>query len=498
FLVLENLESIVWTSLPAHASLALMDRALAAAEGAPVASELRCSLLLRRARTIHLMGRPGAREAAELALSLAVGVGDARLEGEALARLGSVDGTEGDARGGSERLRKAVAILTKHDPRLAANAQRALGIALRTLGEVEEARMAHEEALAIRARLGDERGVPIDLACLAAVQFQQGQVEQARLLLNDSIARSAVFGDRYACAYALGVLGLVLAELGQLEEGTARMEEALRELEKLGERRLYAMFIGYSALLRQLSGALPEAQERYERSLAALSEQGDRLSEGLFAGAASTLAWTRDDPERAEAFYAVAVQRLTAWSSSSNARLGPALVLYLGHRDLWLHRTSLAGGDERGARSHLEAARARLTDTAASIDDNDDLRLAYRLLQHAVEGELPPRPQAGDVELEAEALWFRVGGRPRVDLRRRRALRLVLRALVEERSRAPGVPVPMLRLLEVGWPGEKMLLHAGLSRLYVTVRSLRELGLRSALLRQDDGYLLDPGVRLVG
>ncbi|HSO37755.1 MAG TPA: AAA family ATPase, partial [Labilithrix sp.] len=186
FLVLENLESIVWTSLPAHASLALMDRALAAAEGAPVARELRCSLLLRRARTIHLMGRPGAREAAELALSLAVGVGDARLEGEALARLGSVDGTEGDARGASERLRKAIAILTKRDPRLAANAQRALGIALRTLGEVEEARMAHEEALAIRARLGDERGVPIDLACLAAVQFQQGQVEQARLLLNDS------------------------------------------------------------------------------------------------------------------------------------------------------------------------------------------------------------------------------------------------------------------------------------------------------------------------
>lgn len=496
FRVLVNLESVIWTCLPAHASLAILDRALGCESASGVSNALRCEVLLRRARTIHLMGRPGGRESATEALALARQEGNARLEGEALARLGALDVSEGEARTGTDRLHEAVALLTKHDLRLAANAQRALGIALRTIGEVEEARMAHEEALAIRARLGDERGVGIDLACLAALHFQQGQLDQARVLLEDSIARSARFDDRYACAYAVGVLGWVLAELGQLDAAAARLEEALGELEKLGERRLHAMFVGYSAVVRQLTGALPAADERYARSLAALREQGDRLNEGLIAGAAATLAWTRDEPARAESLYGVARDLLTELSSSSNARLGTALALHLGHRDLCLHRASLAGGDERGAKLHLEAARGRLRDAGSLVDDHDDLRLAYRLLQNALEGELPSRPGAGDVELDPEALWFRVGSRPRVDLRRRRALRLVLRALVDERARAPGVPVPMARLLEIGWPGEKMLLQAGLSRLYVTVRSLRELGLRTALLRQDDGYLLDPGVRL--
>ncbi|CAN5924163.1 hypothetical protein BH11MYX4_BH11MYX4_63350 [soil metagenome] len=357
--------------------------------------------------------------------------------------------------------------------------------------------MAHEEALAIRARLGDERAVGIDLACLAALHFQQGQLDQAQALLEDSIARSARFGDRYACAYAVGVLGWVLAELGELEAAATRLEEALRELETQGERRLHAMFLGYSAVVRQLSGALPAADERYVLSLTALREQGDRLNEALIAGAASTLAWTRDQPLQAEARYAVASSLLTEQSSSSDAPLRIALSLHLGHRDLWLHRTSLAAGDERASKEHLEAARGRLRDAVSRVDDHDDLRLAYHLLQYAVEGELPSRPEAGEVELDPEALWFRVGSGPRVDLRRRRAPRLVLRALAEERVRSPGVPVSMLRLLEIGWPGEKMLLQARLSRLYVTVRSLRELGLRSALLRQDDGYLLDPAVRMI-
>jgi predicted ATPase len=497
FVVLANLESVIWTCLPAHASLTLLDRALSFANAPGVSTTLHCELLLRRARVIQVMGRAGARECAADAISLALQAGDKRLQGEALARLGAIDVSEGDPRRGSARLQEAVEILTTHDLRLAANAQRALGIALRTIGEVEGARVAHEEALAIRARIGDERGVGIDLACLAALHFQQGQLDQARALLEDSIARSARFDDRYACAYAVGVLGGVLAEIGQLEEASSCLDEALADFDKLGERRLHAFFLGYSAISHQLAGALSEAHDRYQRSLAALREQGDALNEALMAGAASTLAWTRDDPERAESLYGVARHRLTKLSAPSTARLGTALALHLGHRDLWLQRASLASGDERAARSHLDAARRRLRDAAALVDGHDDLRVAYRLLQNAVDGGVPASPEAGDVEFEPEALWFRVGSGPRVDLRRRRALRLVLRALVEERSTAPGTPVPMQRLLEIGWPGERMLLQAGLSRLYVTIRSLRELGLRTALLRQDDGYLLDPAVRLI-
>jgi|GEM_PF-942986 len=496
FRVLVHLESVMGASLPAHALLALVDRALASELAAGVPSALRCEVLLRRARTLQLMGRHGASESAAEALALARSDGNARLEGSALARLGSIDMTGGEVRRGSERLRSAVALLVEHDPRRAADALTTLGTSLRTLGDVEEARMAHEEALGIRARLGDERGAALDLACLAALHYQQGQLEQARRLLEDAIVRSTRMDDRYARAYAVGVFASVLAELGKLDEARERYDEAIEQLDKLGDRRLYAGFMGYSAVVCQLAGALPEASERYQVALGILRDQGDRLHEGLFAGAAATLAWTRDQAEEAEALFVVARDRLTELSGAVSARLPTVLTLHLGHRDLWLQRNALRGGDDRAARQHLDAARARLARAGLVVDDHDDLRMAHRLLQKAALGELPARESVADIDVGPGAVWFKVGWGPRVDLRRRRAPRLVFAALVAERTRAPGVPISMSRLIEIGWPGEKIRTQAGLSRLYVTIRSLRELGLRSTLLRQDDGYLLDPTTML--
>lgn len=493
--VLVHLEGLMWTTLAADSSLALVDGALAAARVAEVEEELSCELLLRRSRLLEFMGRADASEPAEEALRLAQASGSTRLEASARARLAGIDISHGDARRGSERLKEALPVLEACDPRLAANASSRLGTALRTMGRVDEARAAHEHALELRARVGDERGRAVDLACVAALHFQEGRLERAREIILDALECAARFPDRYTCAYAAGVLGSVLAELGQLDEAGERFAEALAELDKLGERRLRPVFMGYAALAKQLAGSLDEARDLYRGALEVLGEQKDRLHEGLIAGAASTLAWALDDPTEAEALFARASERITELSESVNSRLATALSLHLGHKDLYLHRRALSAGDDRATRAHLDAARRRLTDAATLVDDHDDLRAAYRLLQNAIEGHLPHRSAAGvELEIDVDAAWFRVGTRPRVDLRRRRALRLVLRELSEERARAPGVAIPMDRLIATGWPGEKMLQHAALSRLYVTIRSLRELGLRAALLQQDDGYLLDPAI----
>jgi hypothetical protein len=52
-------------------------------------------------------------------------------------------------------------------------------------------------------------------------------------------------------------------------------------------------------------------------------------------------------------------------------------------------------------------------------------------------------------------------------------------------------------LVKATWPGERILPQAALSRVYVTVLMLRNLGLRTILVQRDGGYLLDPNVRLV-
>lgn len=499
FTLLVDLESVIWTSIPAETSLGLVDRAFARLRetGEPVPSSLRCELLLRRARTLQLMGSEGARESAVEALELARATEDRRLEGEALARLGNIEIAESNARLGSELLRDAIEILGPLDRRLTGNALRARGVALRTLGELEDARIAHEEALAIRAQLGDERAAGLDLASLAALHLQQGQLDRARALAEQAAERCGRIDDRYSRAYAVAIVGWAASELGDLETGVARIEEALESLRSIGERRMYAMLLGFSGVLRQLQGRRDEARVRYADALELLRDQSDRLYEGFTAGAAASLAWAEDDEARARAMFSIAEERLTQLAASNNARLTAAIELAAGHEDLWRARRSLAGGDERGSKAHIAAARARLRATESAVRDNDDLRVAHRLLQHAIDGQLPAPTASGAVEIDREAFFVAVAGAPRVDLRRRRALRLVLSELVRERESAPGRPVAMSRLVETGWPGEKILVQAGLTRLYVTIRSLRELGLRTVLLRQDDGYLLDPSVRIV-
>lgn len=91
--------------------------------------------------------------------------------------------------------------------------------------------------------------------------------------------------------------------------------------------------------------------------------------------------------------------------------------------------------------------------------------------------------------------WFVVRG-ARVELGARAAPRRILAVLVEQRLRAPGVGLPQEAVFAAGWPGQKADFEAARARVYTAIRTLRRLGLEDVLLRQDDGYLLDPRLRL--
>ena len=92
--------------------------------------------------------------------------------------------------------------------------------------------------------------------------------------------------------------------------------------------------------------------------------------------------------------------------------------------------------------------------------------------------------------------WFRVPNGEPQDLNRRKALRLILLHLTEERRRTPGQCVSVGALQQAGWPGEKIRADAGANRVYVSLNKLRNMGLEGILVRSDAGYLLDPSVRV--
>lgn len=77
-----------------------------------------------------------------------------------------------------------------------------------------------------------------------------------------------------------------------------------------------------------------------------------------------------------------------------------------------------------------------------------------------------------------------------ISLARRGSARRILAALVCQHRRASGDALSVVELFEAGWPGERAHPEAAAARVYSTIRTLRNLGLRPWILGRDDGYLL--------
>ncbi len=98
--------------------------------------------------------------------------------------------------------------------------------------------------------------------------------------------------------------------------------------------------------------------------------------------------------------------------------------------------------------------------------------------------------------LDAELAWIDPPGGKRVSLHRRPVLQRLLRALLAARQSAPGAGVSTAELITEVWPGDRSVFGAQTNRLWVALSTLRKLGLESLLLRDADGYFLDPTVEL--
>jgi hypothetical protein len=202
--------------------------------------------------------------------------------------------------------------------------------------------------------------------------------------------------------------------------------------------------------------------------------------------------------EAKRAFDAAEVQARALGS----APLLATLELHRGHLDLAAARAATA------AKGHAEADRLRtrvqerIVATLTSVlRQSDDIRFAARLLRaglgaahREIEGAPTTTIAPTSIALGPEGAWFRVASGDEIDLRRRAAPRRILVALARRHATAPGAPMTVPQLVAAGWPGEKVIPEAGMSRVYVAVMTLRNLGLRDCLIRRPDGYFIDPKI----
>jgi hypothetical protein len=359
---------------------------------------------------------------------------------------------------------------------------------------------AHEPQLAAgllraQARFWSIRG---------AQHTARAAIARARALVPDEPIEQPFY------AGLLDFIGVHAAHaLGDVDEvAAAEVRIARRTASALGPARLRL-----GALASMTSGILALLRGRHAAALDAFAEAADWARR---ADADRTLAiaianqgicsLAMDAPDEAALRKARALFREVG--DELHALQMSALLLAAGRdrvdaREAFaLARASAARGDDRNAAEVLLALVERGDRSAARRDGARVLERAWAHLGRVDAPELEARAArlsqgdpAATLEAQPDGLALRVGGR-RIDLRSRKALPNVVRALLGARLEQPGARLSVSALFEAGWPGERAMPHAAAARVYMAVRLLRALGLRDMLGSHVEGYRIEPEVEI--
>lgn len=463
------LDTIASIRGPFEAHLALLESTVEAARGRTVAPVVRVRALRARAKARAMQGQRAAAERdLEEALRHATDAKDGALQAEVLAD-------------------QAV----QHHQRR----------------ELEPARELYDGALVLVREAGARAIEGRVLGNLGALAHDRGELPEARRRYREALEVLHEVGDSRLEAIHVGNLGVLELEHGETERARGHLDAARELLEPLGDRRLLAIVLGNLGTLEHMQGRLAEARRCHEEALAILREVGDRRSEALclsrLARATAALGWV-DDAGGCLAAADRLLGRFADEMASATVDLDRGFVELASAR-------AVEAEDERASlfarvRERIAAVSRARGDAPAWIERSDDVRFAVRLLEAGL-ADLGPEPEAAAapeaersesaVLMGPQARWLQLPGDEAKDLRRRKAMRLILERLVLEHHERPGAGLALEVLLEAGWPGEKVMASAGANRVYVALTGLRKLGLRKLLLSRDDGYLLDPAVPVV-
>jgi predicted ATPase/Tfp pilus assembly protein PilF len=248
-------------------------------------------------------------------------------EGDLALRLANLLVLFWDVRGhlseGRARLERVLARHSDAPTALRANALDRAGILAQSQGDPRHAVVRHEEALALRREIGEQRGLGGTLNNLAVVVRDQGDPARAEALFAESLALFRQAGDDSRVAYVLHNLAGLGRDRGDIDRAAALYEESLALKRRAGDQRGIATTLNDLALVAEDQGDYAKATLLLEESLELKRLLGDRWGVASSLTNLGNVALYTGDPDRAAALYE---ESLALWRELGN-RWGIAFAL---------------------------------------------------------------------------------------------------------------------------------------------------------------------------
>jgi tetratricopeptide (TPR) repeat protein len=187
---------------------------------------------------------------------------------DALLALGRVEIRRGNPQGGLESLARAQSLAVRLDnPEQRAAIAHAMGVAYKVMNKPADALRQYEEALDIRTRLGEKRGIAVSLNEMAQVLESLGRTDEARASYHKALAVRREIGDRRGIGDTLIDLGNFVNDRGQYDQALGFFKESLQIQLDIGEPAGEALCLHNIGNVYLAKGQFDDARTYFERAL---------------------------------------------------------------------------------------------------------------------------------------------------------------------------------------------------------------------------------------
>jgi predicted ATPase len=461
------------------ASIALFDRAIGCVRDR---LEIVPELLLHRGRLLRSLSLfdEAVRSFSE-AHARSVSLGDAKLErdtSQALALMLVEQARFSEAR---RLLSRALELCSEHDLRPRAEIIGAIGLVHHLSGEPDTALEKYLEAIALHRSIKNEIGLADVLPRMGFLHQDLGLLDAAEQHYREALSIAERTGRAIARARVTGYLGNLSRRRGDWSIAHGFYDDAIGALRRLGEIHFAGVFMMDRGILELLEGDAARAEATLSKALSVIEQVEGERCQTLILAYLGFIAAEDDRIEESESFFHRAEARI---AGREEVLFSAVVEKARGAIDLARHRRS-------GERSELTSARSRLLEPEPAPLEH--LHVVQKLLEAAILRADPPKDA---ILIAKDASSILVGGAP-IELSSRESLRGIVRALAEARVRSPGAPLTVEALFLAGWPGQVAIESSRTNRVRVALAELRKLGLASAILTLEGGYLFDPNVPLI-